>query len=145
MKELILASKAALQAALSYIKNRDIYVTEDIRLIRNSGGYPAIGIKDGAIDFSTLSSDQDEDSLFITFAVYVQLFKPEAGLMGDGSKKGVLDVAKDVITTLRNNDLGGLVDTALPSSQAGSEILSDGNLAILMVPVTMHYTQFDTL
>ncbi|MBU0945510.1 MAG: hypothetical protein KJ804_09090 [Proteobacteria bacterium] len=145
MKELILASKTDLQAALSYIKDRDIYVTEDIRLIRNSGGYPAIGIKDGATGFATLSSDQDEESLSITFAVYVQLFKPEAGVMGDGNKKGVLDVATDVIATLRNNDLGGLVESALPSSQGGSEILGNDNLAILMVPVTMQYTRFDTL
>lgn len=145
MKTEILAAKTALQAALGYIKNRDIYVTEDIRLIRNSGGYPAIGIKDGATSFSTLSSDQDEDTFSITYAVYVQLIKPEAGVMGDGNKKGVLDVAKDVINTLRNNNLGGLVDTALPSSQGGSEILADGNLAILMVPVTMQYTRYDNL
>lgn len=145
MKAEILASKTALQTALTYIKSRDIYVTEDIRLIRSQGSYPAIGIKDGATGFSTLSGDQDDANFSITFAIYVQLFKPEAGVMGDGFKKGVLDIASDLIATLRNNDLGELVESALPSSQGASEIINDDNLALLMVPVTMQYTRFDTL
>ena len=145
MKSEILASKTALQETpdLSYIKDRDIYVTEDLRLIRNSGGYPAIGIKDGGISFPTAAGSQDDENFSITFAVYVQLFKQEAGVMGDTHNKGVLEVAEDLIATLKDNDLGELVDTALPSSQGGSEILSDGHLAILMVPVTMQYSRFD--
>jgi hypothetical protein len=145
MKAELLASKTALQTALAYVKNRDIYITEDIRLIRSTGEYPAIGIKDGSTSFATLAGDQDDENFSITFAVYVQLFKPEAGVMGSGVKKGVLDIAKDVIDTLRNNDLGDLVESALPSAQGESQIINDDNLAILMVPVTMQYTRFDTL
>ncbi len=143
MKDLILASKRALQSKIGYIKRRDIYVTEDIRLVRNMGEYPAIGIKDGSTGFATLAGDQDEETLSIIFIAYVQLYKPEEGVMGSRTEKGVLDVADDIVKTLRNNELGDLVDSALPSSQAGSEILSDGNRAILMVPVVMQYTRFD--
>ncbi|MBL4901106.1 MAG: hypothetical protein JKY62_00450 [Desulfocapsa sp.] len=145
MKAEITASKTALQTDLDYIKSRDIYVTEDLRLIRNTGGYPAIGIKDGVTGFANYAADQDDENFSITFAAYVQLLKPEAGVMGSGSKKGVLDVASDIIASLKNNALGGLVETAFPTTQGGSEILSDGNLAILMVPVTMQYTRFDTV
>lgn len=144
MKAEIQTSKTALQTALVYIKHRNIYVTEDIRLIRSQGTYPAIGIKDGATGFATLSSDQDDENFSITFVAYVQLFKPEAGVMGSGVKKGVLDIATDIIDTLRNNDLGGLVESAMPSAQGESQIINDDNLAILMVPITMQYTRFDT-
>ena len=145
MKDLIRASKIALQNELGYVRSRDIYVTEDIRLIRNAGDYPAIGIKDGRTDFATLASDQGEEAMHITFVAYVQLYKPESGIMGEVStdQKGVLDVAQDIIATLRNNDLNYLVASALPVTQAESEILSDGHRAIIMVPVTMKYTRFD--
>lgn len=145
MKELISASQTALRSALAYIKDRDIYVTEDIRLIRNSGSYPAIGIKDGSTGFATYAGDQDDETLSITFVAYVKLSLPEEGVMGNTNRKGVLEIAADIVNTLRNNRFGGLVESALPASQAGSEILNVGNLAILMVPVTMQYTRFDTL
>lgn len=147
MKEAIAASKKALReaAVLSYIKDRDIYVTENIRMIRNTGEYPAIGIKDGGIGFATYSSDQDDEEFTITFVAYVQLFKPEEGVMGSVNNKGALDIAKDIISILHSNDLGGLVETALPLTQGASEMIGDDEQVILMVPVTIKYTRFDTL
>lgn len=147
MKTLIEKSLAALQAhsTLEYVKDRDIYVTEDIRLIRNQGIYPAIGIKDGGINFQALSGDQDNDTLTLTLAAYVLLAKTGAGIMGDPStsSKGVLDVAADIIAVLKDNDLGALVETALPVSQGASEILIDDRRFVMMCPVTMKYEQFD--
>lgn len=145
MKALLAAIKPALQEGLPAIKNRDIYITEDIRLIRSTGGYPAIGIKDGFTNFTTLASDQEELEMTVTLAAYVQLFKPEAGIMGDNSQKGVLEVAKDIKDLLKNNDLGGLVESALPVSIGASELLTDGNLVIMMAPVTMKYTRYDEI
>ncbi|MBU0665350.1 MAG: hypothetical protein KJ990_12515 [Proteobacteria bacterium] len=145
MKAEISAIKAVLQAGLSGIKSRDIYVTEDIRLIRATGGYPAIGIKDGTTNFDTEVSDQVEVVQTVTLAVYVQLFKPEAGIMGDTIQKGVLELAADIIVLLRNNDLGGLADSSLPLSIGASELLTDGNLVIQMAPVVMQYTKYDDL
>ncbi|MDO9069324.1 MAG: hypothetical protein Q7W05_12805 [Deltaproteobacteria bacterium] len=143
MKDLLAAIKAALQEGLPAIKNRDIYITEDIRLIRSTGGYPAIGIKDGNTNITTLASDQEELEMTVTLAAYVQLFKPEAGIMGDNSQKGVLEVAKDIKALLKNNNLGGLVESALPVSIGASELLSTETLAITMVTVTMRYTRYD--
>lgn len=143
MKAEISAIKAVLQAGLSGIKSRDIYVTEDIRLIRATGGYPAIGIKDGTTNFDTEAGDQVEVVQTVTLAAYVQLFKPEAGIMGDTIQKGVLELAADIIVLLRNNDLGGLADSSLPLSIGASELLTDGNLVIQMAPVVMQYTKYD--
>ncbi len=144
MKAKIAAIKLLLQAAnISGIIKRDIYVTEDIRLIRSAGGYPAIGIKDGRSNFGVEADDQDEVEQTITLAAYVQLLKPEAGIMGDGLKAGVLDVAAAIRALLRNNTLGGLADTARPISQGESELLTDGTLVITMVPVVMRYEKFD--
>lgn len=143
MKPLLATVKAALQTGLPYIKARDIYITEDIRLIRATGSYPAIGIKDGGMDFTYDASDQEEVGMAITLVAYVQLFRPEAGIMGDASAKGVLDVAEDIRFLLRNNDLVGLVSSAQVISQGESELLADVNQAITMVPVTMRYTRFD--
>lgn len=143
MKELLVAIKAALQGGLPAIKNRDTYITEDIRLIRSTGGYPAIGIKDGNTNITTLASDQEELEMTVTLAAYVQLFKPEAGIMGDNSQKGVLEVAKDIKVLLRHHYLGGLVESAQPVSIGASEFLTDGNLAIMMATVIMRYTRYD--
>lgn len=147
MKTALSRIKSALQLGLPYIKARDIYVTEDIRLIRAAGGYPAIGIKDGPVGYLIDPGDQDEVTMEVTAAAYVQLLKPEAGIMGDEAvgAKGVLAVAEDIIATLRNNDLNGWVASALPESRGASELLSDGQLVITMVPVVMRYTRYDTL
>lgn len=139
MKALILAVQSALRDALPYIKTRDIYVTEDIHLIRNAGGYPAIAIKDGGRDITPLAGDQDEEILSLTLAVSVQLLKPEAGIMGDNANPGALEIADDCINILRDNTLGGIVDTAAPVSVAPSELLLTDNLALVMVAVTMRY------
>lgn len=143
MEELLAAIKPALQDGMASIKSRDVFITEDIRLIRSTGGYPAIGIKDGATLITTLASDQEELEQTVTLACYVQLFKPEAGIMGDINQKGVLRLAKDIKGLLKNNPLGGLVESALPVSIGPSELLTTENLAITMVTVTMRYTRYD--
>lgn len=145
MKAEIDAIKAVLQAGLSFVKKRDIYVTEDVHLIRATGGYPAIGIKDGTTTFDIEAGDQEEVVQTVTLAAYVQLFKPEAGIMGDGIQKGVLDLAMDIVGLLRNNDLGGLAVSALPVSIGASELLTDGSLVIMMAPVVMQYTRYDEI
>ena len=147
MKTLIEQTLATLKAdaRLDYVKERDIYVTEDIRLIRNSGSYPAIGIKDGGISFQAMSGDQDDDILTLTIAAYVLLAKTGAGVMGDPStnSKGVLEVAADIIAVLKDNTLGDLVETALPTSMGSSEILAADRRFVMMCPVTMKYERFE--
>jgi hypothetical protein len=141
MKTLLENCKARLRSELGFIRTTDIYITEDIRLIRNSGSYPAIGLKDGGIQFSFQSADQEEDTLQLTAAVYVSLQKQEAMLIGAAGQKGVLDIADEVISKLKDYTFSGAYETALPMSQGESEILADENNAVMMVPVIMQFTR----
>lgn len=142
MKALLIAAKNKLQIDIDYIKNRDVYVTENIRIIRESGGYPAIGLKDGSTGFVVESGDQIEKSLTIQAVCYVKLYKPEAALMGDYStdEKGLLDIADNVIAAL-DTTFDGAFDTVTPVSIGESELLIDEGQAIQMLPITLRYTK----
>jgi hypothetical protein len=124
------------------MRSADIYITEDIRLIRKSGSYPAIGIKDGGIQFASLAGDQDEDTLTVTIAVYVSMQKQEAMVIGAAGQKGVLDIAVDVLALLKDHTFSGTYDTAIPVTQGESEILIEDGKAIMLVPVIMQFTRF---
>lgn len=145
MKALLNAIKAQLQTDLTYIRDSDIFITEDELAIPQSVCFPAVGIKDGAITYVVETQDQDLDTLFVKVIPYVQLQKPEASIMGDSStgKKGVLDITADAIASLKNNKLSGQVDVALPVSEAESEILTDEEDAIQMKILTMRYERHD--
>ncbi|MHB1350114.1 MAG: hypothetical protein ACYCYR_09600 [Desulfobulbaceae bacterium] len=141
----IQAIKAALQASatLAYVKDKDVYITEDIRMIRASGEYPAFGIKDGGTVYDFQSGDQEEDSLELTIACYVQLLRPEQAIIGtpDG-KPGVLKMAEDLVALLKDNTLGGTVTQLLPLRAGASEILPEQNRAIQMLPVPFRITKW---
>lgn len=143
MKELITATRTTIRTGLSYVRDRDVFVTEDIRLVRNVGGYPAIGIKDGGIAFGYEAGDQGDETLQLSFSLQVKLEKPEASIMGDEStsSKGVLDLAEDLIELLKDNVPAGF-DSALPVSQGESELLETDNLFIIMLPVVMRFERY---
>lgn len=142
MKTLLTNCKTRLREQIAYIRSNDIYITEDIRLIRNSGNYPAIGLKDGGVTFDAAAGDQDGDTLQVTAAAYVSLQQQEAMLIGAAGQKGVLDIAEDIIAALKDHTFAGVYDTALPLSQGESEILVDEGRAIMLVPVVMQFTRF---
>jgi len=141
MKTLLLAIKAELQSKVTAVLARDVYITEDIHLIRNAGGNHALGIKDGGTDFALETSINETDTLTVTIAVYVRLIKDEAGIIGDSAtnQPGVLDLASEVIAALKDNTLGGVVDLALPVSVGESVTLATDKLAVQMAPVTMRF------
>jgi hypothetical protein len=143
MKDLIIATRASIRAGITYVKDRDVFVTEDLRLIRNSGGYPAIGIKDGGIVFGFEGGDQGDEALQLSFSLQVKLAKSEASIMGDDSTSstGVLDMAKNLIALLTDNLPAG-IDLALPLSVGESEILSTDNLDVVMLPVVMKFERY---
>jgi len=141
MKTLLKNCKHLLRTEINDIRSTDIYITEDIRLIRKNGSYPAIGIKDGGIDFAAQATDQDDDSLQVTIVAYVSLQRQEAMIIGTSRYKGVLEIAEEIITALTDQHFNDQYDSALPLSQGQSEIITDGTTAILMVPVVMQFTR----
>lgn len=144
MLDLIKATKAALQASatLGYTRDNDIFITENIRLVRAAGEYPAIGIKDDGTGFSFMASNQEEDTLGLVVVVYAKLLKPEQAVTGGVlGQPGVLEMAQDVVTVLKDNTLGGQVETALPVKAGASEILVSKKLSIQMLPIHFKYTR----
>ena len=144
MKTLLSAIKSQLQTDLTYVRDADIFVTEDERLIPSHVKFPAVGIKDGMVGYTRATKDQEDQELQVKVIAYQELRKPEASIMGDTatSKKGVLDMASDVISSLKNNLLSGEVDSAFPIGESESELLADEETAIQMKSVTMQYFRY---
>ena len=145
MKALLNAIKSQLQTDLTYIRNSDIYVTEDERLIPEAVKFPAVAIKDGTVEYKVLGRDEDQESdLLVKIIPYVRLLKPEAAIMGDTAtgKKGVLDIIADCITSLKFNKLSGSVNRAVPVAESESELLADEETAIQMKSLTMLYERY---
>lgn len=147
MKDLLNAIKSQLQTDLTYVRNSDIYVTEDERMLRDAMKSPAVGLKDGRVDYEILGRAEDlEAVLYVTIIVYVQLHKPEAAIMGDTStgKKGVLDIISDIKTSLRFNLFSGDVQEADPISETESEVIGDDDTKkyIQMKSLTMRYKRY---
>ena len=144
MKNLLSAIKTQLQTSLTYVRDSDIFVTEDERLVPSSVRFPAVALKDGAVGYSVATQSQETEELNVRIIVYVQLQKAEASIMGDAStsKKGVLDIIKDVITALKHNTLSGQADSAFPVSETESSLLADEETAIQMKSVNMRYFRY---
>lgn len=148
MLDVITAIQAAIQASstFSHVKDNDVYITEDIRLIRAGGSYPAIALKDNGTAYAIETASQQEDTMEVIACVYVQLFKQGQAIVGtpDG-KPGVLQMAQDLVNFLNNNKLGGIVETAMPLRAGASEIVPQENRAIQLLPITIKYTREVTI
>jgi hypothetical protein len=143
MKALLAAAKTKLQTDLDYIRPGDVYVTEDLRMIRNYGGYPAVALKDGGTTLATETADQGEDILTVKFAAYVKLHKPETSIVGDASasEKGLLDIAADIIAAM-DDTFSALVDLAEAVSIGETEPVYNEAQVLQMITVTMRYTRW---
>ena len=82
MKALLTAIKLQLQTDLTYVRDKDIFVTEDDNLIPSAIKFPAVGIKDGPVVRTEEIGGMMEYALTVKIIAYVQLLKPEAAIMG---------------------------------------------------------------
>ncbi|MFA5719055.1 MAG: hypothetical protein WC952_15205 [Desulfobulbaceae bacterium] len=140
MEALLDAIKTKLQGSLEYVRDVDVYITEDLGMIRASGGYPAVGIKDGGTDYTVEAGDQRGEELTVQIGCYVKLHKPEASIMGDESanEPGLLKMAKDIIAAL-DDTFSGLVDLAEPVSVGESAVMFDERRTLQTLTVTMRF------
>jgi len=143
MKALLNNVQPKLQTDLTYVRDSDVFVTEDERLIPEAVKFPAVGLKDGEVIYTIETGDQETDELFVKAIAYVQLEKPEASIMGDSAtgKKGVLDVISDIKASLNDETFSGAYEAAIPVSESESELLADEETAIQMKSITMKYVR----
>jgi hypothetical protein len=143
MKTLLAAMKTALQG-LSYVRPQDVYVTPSLELIPNGVRPPAIALKDGPVSRSELAGGMIELSLAVQVAVFAQVYKPEASVMGDAATgaKGVLELAGDVHGVLDENLLGvaGML-SAFSAAESASETVGDETEMFQRKIITYVYTK----
>jgi len=129
------------------VRDADVFVTEDERLIPEAVKFPAVGLKDGDITYDYVTQGASAQAeLTVTAIAYAQLHKPEAAIMGDAGtgKKGVLEIIKDIAASLAGNLLSGQANEVWLVSETASELLADENLAIQMKSVTLRYVRYGT-
>lgn len=145
MKALLSAIKTKLQTELTYVRNNDVFVTEDENLLPKSAKSHAVGIKDGAVTHKELAGGMLELTMTVKIVLWVQLAKPEAAIMGDDAadKKGVLDMEADVHGVLDENLLAiaGMQSAVRSPISPGSELFGDETDAMIRKVITYEYTK----
>ncbi len=141
MKTLLLAIKARLQSdsTLGYIRDTDIFITENESLIPDCIKFPAIGIKDGSErNTQKLTKNYIQDQQ-VKIIVYQQVLKSGESITGT---HGVLDMASDVITSLIDNKLSiSGIQNVFPTSSDPSELVGDEQEMIQRKTITFTYTR----
>jgi len=129
MKALLTAIKTQLRTDLTYVRDSDIFVTEDENLIPDAVKFPAVGLKDGPVQRTEMIGGMMEYRMTVKIIALVQLTKPEAAIMGDTStgKKGILDLEADIHDSLDENLLSitGMTEAVAAAIQPESEVFGD--------------------
>jgi len=129
MKALLTAIKTQLRSDLTYVRDSDIFVTEDENLIPNAVKFPAVGLKDGPVQRIEMIGGMMEYRMTVKIIALVQLTKAEAAIMGDTStgKKGILDLESDIHESLDENLLSitGMTEAVAAANQPESEVFGD--------------------
>jgi hypothetical protein len=141
MKALLTAIKTQLQSDLTYVRASDIFVTEDESLIPETVKSQAVGLKDGPVIRKELAGRMMEYNMTVKIVLYVQLLRPEAAIIGDGTQKGILDMEADVHTALDENLLGvaGMQSAVAAPDQPESELFGDETNAFQRKIITYEY------
>ncbi len=108
MDELLKSIKTEVQDGLSYVRAGDVYITPHVNARPKGVREPCVGIKDGKVTHKYLSGGAMEYTMAVKLSFFVSLSKQEASMIGDPSTgdKGILQVNKDLIEILDENDLG---------------------------------------
>ena len=148
MKELLTAIKSALQASsdLSYIEDTNIFITADEDLLPIALGFPAIGIKDGDINFAIEEGADWESNYTVDLIIYQLLKSGDVSVMGQADPKvyGVLEIADGVHATLFDNKLSiASMEAALPSNEGPSEWMEGQDLSVVKKRITYQYRKLE--
>ena len=148
MRELILAIQAALRNAvrLVYIADMDIFVTPDDNLLPIAIGFPAVGLKDGVIDFVFEDGRNQEINYNVDIIIYQLLQPGEISMVGQVTPKvhGVLEIANDIHHVLRDNKLSiAGMEVALPASEGAVEWMEGTDVSVVKKRITYQYKKLE--
>ncbi|MBW2599925.1 MAG: hypothetical protein JRD89_12645 [Deltaproteobacteria bacterium] len=148
MKELIQAIQTALRnaAELSYITDANIFITPDENLLPIGAGYPAIGLKDGLINFLIEEGADWESNYAVDIIIYQLLKTGDISVTGQTSPKvyGVLEIADDIHSVLFDNrfSISGM-EVALPSGEGSAEWMESSDISIVKKRITYQYKKLE--
>ncbi len=144
MKDTIDAVIAALKDAvdLSYVRDQDIFTTENEYLIPKTVKSHLISVKDGRESRRELAGGMIERVSQVKVSSYIQLAKPGAALMGDDAtgKKGILEMTEDIDEILDEKllDISGM-QTAFCRDIEESEPINNDDTLDVFIKKTMIY------
>jgi hypothetical protein len=128
MKALLTAIQTQLRTDLTYVRDKDVFISKDEALVPDAAKSPFVGLKDGAISRTRRPGGALEIEMTVRVVIWVKLQKDQAGIIGDSSasKKGVLDIADDIYSALNDNllSISGMQDAFCPDETA-SEMMGD--------------------
>jgi len=144
MRDLLLAVQSRLQSQLTAdVRALDIFFTENEDWVPKTVKYPAIGIKDGGIDFDWETSKKYKQILSVRLIVWVSIKKLQESLIG---ANGVLVLTGNVINALVNQKLGiSGVYRAFPTSIGESETFGQESDMVQKQVTIFEYRQECTL
>ena len=142
MKPLLTAIETALQTGLTYMRDSDIYIADDLYRLPKVVRFPACAIKDGTVSVQETPGGMWVLTMNVSIAVFVRTYKETEAIMGnaDTEAKGILDCEADVIGVLSENSLGlaGMVRATWTGSEE-SEKFEDESEAIQMKIIKFLY------
>jgi len=129
MKEILKAVQAELRNRIGYVRSGDIFITADEDYMPNDVSFPCIGIKDGQTEKDFGMGGCADMKIQVLVMPVVNLLKREAALVGDGVKKGLLDICSDITEILQDNLLGidGMILADAALSQSPAQMVFNAN------------------
>lgn len=148
MKTLILAIQTALRdaAGLAYIADADIFITPDENLLPVTVGFPAIGLKDGAVNILIEEGADWERTQGVGIIIYQLLKSGDTSIMSQADPKlyGVLEISENIHGVLYDNKLSiAAIEAALPVSESPSEIMGADDLVLVTRTLTYQYRKLE--
>lgn len=133
MKTLLSAIKTQLQTSLKDVRAADVFIVPHINYLPGAARMPCVALKDGRITRSELTGGAIAETMWVAMAVYVNLRKEEASIMGDLSagQKGVLELVSDIHTVLHQNMLAipGMI-SAFCQDEQEAEMFGDDTAVV---------------
>ena len=104
MKALLNAIKQKLINKIADVQGR-VYVVPSREIAPNDAKFPFICLQDNGTERFELPR-QNKEELRVAIHIFQEVFETEVAIMGNSIRKGVLDLADTIITTLKDDPLG---------------------------------------
>ena len=155
MKSLLTAIETDLKnaATLSMVSDANIFITPDEDIIPTAATFPAIGLKDGAIEMEKVSAGSGTKLLWdvkyrVHVIIYVDMTDGETPVIGQAAPAiyGTCDL-NDLVRTVLHEDyqsIAGIID-AFCVMESESEIIGGVDMIVLKKRMTFEYQALESL